>query len=62
MTFNQYRTQVEVIQKGLALFGQMANRRNDLAACDDANLKRAFDAITPFRWQLSSDPAVRRFS
>ena len=42
VTFNHYHTQVEVIQKGLAPFGQMANRRNALAARDDANLTRAF--------------------
>ena len=34
--------QAEVIQRVLAPFGQTANRRNDLAARDDANLTQAF--------------------
>jgi hypothetical protein len=41
-TFNQYGAQAEVIQKGLAPFGQTANRRNALAARDDANLAQGF--------------------
>ena len=52
VTFNQYRTQVEVIQQGLAPFGQNANRRGAEEAMaamavagrdgGDANLTRAF--------------------
>jgi len=38
ITFNQYKTQVEVIQEGLAPFGQSASR----AVKDDVTIKRAF--------------------
>ena len=71
VTFNQYRTQVEVIQQGLAPFGLTANRRTAMAARDgsDANLTRAFrrdytiSVATQFRpssapFTLIAEPSV----
>ena len=40
VTFNSYRTQVEVVQQGLAPFGQTASRA--AAARDDTTIERAF--------------------
>ena len=62
VTFNQYQTQVEVVQQGMAPFGQVASRR--LSLRDEVEISRSyrFVAITPFRWRHSFVPTLLPFS